>query len=822
MRRTARCHESGVSLKRMNVQTIALWLGCCLAACAPDIDDEPSTESTATPELGVATQSLFRERTRVLNFIAHQDDDIFAMNHDLINTVRGLPNDPAAEVHSIVFTNGENTPGCIEYARERDEGQWRAWEVMAQIPPQGDWIRQDLPLGGKMLRSFSMPTRPNLGIVQLEFHNNADKDLEGLWNRSKTTISTFPESPQVLAQNYRREELIAVLVALLDKYQPTHVNIMDATKNWGIDFPSEHTDHVHGALFAMTALQRSQIPRPTVRMFRTYNATEEGENVAEVDRARWETLYDAYAPHDKFLCQGIGEDICGDFFVCNDPAHLVYGEFNSRMYPMSVTSKVTGPLRAPSNQCLRAMGAQVATGPCTTPDTWSLLADGTLKHVAQNKCVSAGPAILGDSATGSPLTLVNCNAAEPRQRFFLNGLTQLRGVDASCVSAENPNQLTLADCANVANQRGFNIQFSNTAPANSIDFTVAKLPATLARSLTYGDLNGDGLDDVCFKRAGGVTCAFNTGNNTFGAPIERAIFTDNAGFAELDKRSTLQIGRLTTTVSGLCARHATGMFCAGYDRQLQQFTTPTKRTWSTDFSNSDGWFGYGSDPTYWGSIRMVDIDNVNGDDICGRNAEGIECALNNGAGSFARATQWIDSEFNNYVLWNNITVGTTVQFGDIDGDGWKDVCGRGADGIICALHKPPAAYDGPSVSGFERPHMWSNTGDFSDDAAADWDSSPARYRSIRLGDINGDGRADVCGRAASGVVCAISMGQSFEQSKPMLPIDIFTDGNGYGTEAYGASLALIRLNGDSHRDLCVRGKTTLNGTTIGLVCATAP
>ncbi|MDB4977193.1 MAG: Rhs family protein, partial [Myxococcaceae bacterium] len=162
--------------------------------------------------------------------------------------------------------------------------------------------------------------------------------------------------------------------------------------------------------------------------------------------------------------------------------------------------------------------------------------------------------------------------------------------------------------------------------------------------------------------------------------------------------------------------------------------------------------------------------------------------------------------------WSFADSGTTIQFGDVDGDGFADVCGRGDAGMICALND--------KSKHFERPHQWSNTSDFSDDAS--WDSSASRYGSIRLGDINGDGRADVCGHAASGIVCGISLGQAFEQSRPMLPVDFFTDANGYNATAYGASLALVRVNGDARRDLCIRGKTTAGGTTIGLSCALAP
>ncbi len=83
--------------------------------------------------------------------------------------------------------------------------------------------------------------------------------------------------------------------------------------------------------------------------------------------------------------------------------------------------------------------------------------------------------------------------------------------------------------------------------------------------------------------------------------------------------------------------------------------------------------------------------------------------------------------------------------------------------------------------------------------------------SIRYGDINGDGRADVCGRSHEGLVCALSSGRAF--LAPSLWLAEMSDAAGW--QPYGATLALVDVNGDGRADVCGRGPE-------GLVCALSP
>jgi hypothetical protein len=82
----------------------------------------------------------------------------------------------------------------------------------------------------------------------------------------------------------------------------------------------------------------------------------------------------------------------------------------------------------------------------------------------------------------------------------------------------------------------------------------------------------------------------------------------------------------------------------------------------------------------------------------------------------------------------------TARQGDLNGDGRADVCARGREGLWCALS---------SGRSFLGATLW--LAGMSD--AEEWRSHGA---TIRLADMNGDGRADVCGQGPEGWVCALA------------------------------------------------------------------
>ncbi len=110
---------------------------------------------------------------------------------------------------------------------------------------------------------------------------------------------------------------------------------------------------------------------------------------------------------------------------------------------------------------------------------------------------------------------------------------------------------------------------------------------------------------------------------------------------------------------------------------------------------------------------------------------------------------------------------------DVNGDGRADLCARGAAGFTCWV-----SVEGGWAKSWE-PVAWSDENG--------WDRAP-RYASITMGDVDGDGRADVCARAADGVECALSTGQGF--SSPSLWNMELSDEAGWSAPRHYATVRL--------------------------------
>jgi peptidoglycan/xylan/chitin deacetylase (PgdA/CDA1 family) len=308
-------------------------------------------------------------------------------------------------------------------------------------------------------------------------------------------------------------------------------------------------------------------------------------------------------------------------------------------------------------------------------------------------------------------------------------------------------------------------------------------------TVRFGDVNGDGREDVCGRSALGVSCAISVQSAAIGEDrLPRTVFRGagrTSGIRKSVAAGAIHLADITGDgQADVCIAAPEGISCAASNvvGELGEF-----RSWSLDDHAT--------------LFRFADVDGDGKADACSRTKVGIACAHNVGR-QFDTARTWL-KDMTDAQGWSAPQYASTVQLADVDGDGRADVCGRGPRGVVCAIS---------TGKGFARLDRWSQGTDFADDGG--WDQDAGYFGSVRFGDLNGDGRDDVCGRGPEGVVCALSTGRGFTKTTIWIGKDA-ADAQGWQEAKVATTIQLGDINGDGRADLCGHGPD-------GIVCGLAP
>lgn len=295
-----------------------------------------------------------------------------------------------------------------------------------------------------------------------------------------------------------------------------------------------------------------------------------------------------------------------------------------------------------------------------------------------------------------------------------------------------------------------------------------------AYDASNSDIDGDGKADACARGAAGVYCALSSGSAFSQHSVYMALSNDN-GWADISNYATIRLADINGDgKADLCARADRGVDCWLSDGA--KFDTAV-----TGPAMPDG-EGY-NDVKYYSSIRFADINGDGKADLCARFKDGFKCFLATGTG-FASAIDL--GVMGDGQGWGVAHYFGTIRVGDINGDGKDDICARAASGILCwpsLGNNFGTVIEGPA---------WSDT--------ANW-KEQKYWSTIRLADINGDKKADLCARDNEGIVCALSNGSGFE---PQFRGPAWSDASGWGDYDNYSTLRFADINGDGKADLCAR------------------
>lgn len=305
-------------------------------------------------------------------------------------------------------------------------------------------------------------------------------------------------------------------------------------------------------------------------------------------------------------------------------------------------------------------------------------------------------------------------------------------------------------------------------------------------SIRFVNVNGGPQDEMCYLAPEGVRCRTLRFTATGLQFQDDRLWSAAFGFYAIPGGSSPRVVAFPDITgdgrADICALTAYGVKCAVSNGQ--QFVNA--RYWNTDFNFM---FGSLNDPAFTKTLAFPDVDGNGSADVCVRGASGVWCAYSNSFDTFSVATPAAPF-FSDANGWRATPRYSSIMYANIDGHGGDDICGRAADGIYC----------GRSLGGgFETPWRWH--ANFRDSYG--WDQ-PQYAGSVTLGDVTGDGRADLCGRGGAGYYCARSYGTGF--ANLVLVASAFSDGNGWASAPrYYDTVGLVDITGDGKLDVCGRG-----------------
>lgn len=293
-----------------------------------------------------------------LNIVAHPDDDLYFLNPDVQQAIRG-----GQDVIAVCVTCGETDgrnfrPGADPakvpvdfpgYSAARQTGLRAAYAEMAVGDRKSRWTREALPMpGGAMADMATLDAAPHVRLVFLNLWQDGARSGDAasgrpkdLWEGRVRSIPTmaFRTGPATRPYAYTRDTLVEALVALIERFKPTVIRTMDPDPEYlkhaegsertrqhadSGDF-ADHQDHTAVALFSWAAVQtvNQRGGGAVVESYRGYVNERWPYNLSGTAFREKIRLLDVYGWADGGDC---GEpDGCGDLRVAADAPFTGWG-----------------------------------------------------------------------------------------------------------------------------------------------------------------------------------------------------------------------------------------------------------------------------------------------------------------------------------------------------------------------------------------------------------------------------------------------------------------------------------------------------------------
>ena len=292
--------------------------------------------------------------------------------------------------------------------------------------------------------------------------------------------------------------------------------------------------------------------------------------------------------------------------------------------------------------------------------------------------------------------------------------------------------------------------FGSAFVANNNGFTVSKgdwssfdkYPRQVA------DVNGDGRADIIGFGYDKVLVSLGQSNGTFG----QALIADNDGFT-VSKGDWSSFDKYPRQVADVNGDGRADIIGFGYDKVLVSLGQSNGTFGQALIANNDDFtVGKGD----WSSFDKYprQVADVNGDgraDIIGFGYDKVLVSLGQSNGTFGQALLAKNDDFTvSKGNWSNFDL-YPRQVADVNGDGRADIVGFGPNNVQISLGQSNGTFGATTVA---------KNDDFTVNKGG-WNSFDTKPR--QLGDVNGDGRADIIGFDRDGTYVALANGNNTTQ-----------------------------------------------------------
>ncbi|PWY69763.1 hypothetical protein BO70DRAFT_145771 [Aspergillus heteromorphus CBS 117.55] len=233
---------------------------------------------------------------KILNFVAHQDDDLLFLSPDLIRDI--LSGQP---VRTVYLTAGDAGLGS-DYWSSRQMGSQAAYSRMSVA--SNNWIESDGGIEGKEISVYTLADDEDISLVFMRlpdgnldgsgFASTDNESLQKLWEGSIDQITTVDGS----GTTYSRDDLLQTLTALIDDYQPDEVKTGDFANDFG---EGDHSDHYATGYFVDQALSSSSSNANLVGYY-GYPIQDWAVNLDDSDIEDKTNIFYTYAAYDTATC----------------------------------------------------------------------------------------------------------------------------------------------------------------------------------------------------------------------------------------------------------------------------------------------------------------------------------------------------------------------------------------------------------------------------------------------------------------------------------------------------------------------------------------